>query len=107
MNTSLVKGAIGLVVSSGTATIVGNLVKQSLPDDLSKIKKVTTAVAGFAIAGMAGAAAAQYAEDQIDAAASGLETGWLLAQELRKKKVVVVDVDPADVKDEPVTDEEK
>lgn len=101
MNTVLIKSAVGLIVSSGTATIVGNLVKQSLPEDLSRIKKVTTAVAGFAIAGMAGAAAAQYAEDQIDATVGGLETGWLLAQELRKKKVVVVDIEDEGEKEDP------
>jgi hypothetical protein len=96
---TLIKGAVQLTVSSGSAVVVGNFIKQSLPTDLKKYQKVTTAIAGLAISGMTAAAAAEYAGKQVDSLFDGVNTGWLVAQELRNRKVVKVDVDTEAVKD--------
>lgn len=92
----VIKQVVELTVSAGTATIVGNLVKESLPENIGKYKKVTTTIAGFAISGMAGAAAAGYASKQVDALFDGILTGRIIAEELKNKKVVVVDVKDED-----------
>lgn len=97
MYVSLIKTAAELVVTAGVGTIVNTVVKEALPENLSKYKKITTTVGTFALSGMAGAAAASYASGQIDALVTGIKAGAKLAG---TKKVVVVDQDDTDTTSE-------
>lgn len=90
---TLIKGAVQLTVSSGSAIVVGNFIKQSLPTDLKKYQKITTAVAGLAISGMAAAAASDYAGKQVDTLFDAVNTGYLVGKKFADRKVVKVDVD--------------
>lgn len=101
----LVKSVVEITVSAGVGTIVGNVVKQNIPENMSRFKKITVMAGGFALSGMAGAAAASYASTQVDAVVSAGQAVGALAKGVKEgvsdKKVVVVDKDE-NVMDEPI-----
>jgi len=93
----LVKSLVEITVSAGVGTIVGNVVKQNLPENMSRFKKITVTAGGFALSGMAGAAAASYASTQVDSVVNAGQAIGALAKGVKNgvadKKVVVVDKD--------------
>lgn len=87
----LVKSLVEITVSAGVGTIVGNVVKQNLPENMSRFKKITVTAGGFALSGMAGAAAASYASTQVDSVVNAGQAIGALAKGV--KNGVVVDKD--------------
>lgn len=61
-----VKVITQMAASSGTGLIVGNLVKATTPDDISRIMKLRLAVGGWALAGTLGGLVAGHVGKQID-----------------------------------------
>lgn len=106
MYLTIVKTVTELTVAAGVSTIVGTVIKQALPENLSKVKKVTTLVGSIALSGMAGAAASKYATDQIDVAVEAVKVGFKVGDKLKDKKVVIVDVTEEDktVPEDPESD---
>lgn len=63
---SLGKGAIALVASAGAGTVITNVVKATMPANISTVNKVLTLVGGFVISGMVGAVASNYVTNELD-----------------------------------------
>jgi hypothetical protein len=68
-----IKAISDIVVSAGVASVVGNAIKASTPDDLKRFKKISITVGGFVLSGMVSGMATKYTNEQIDAAASVLK----------------------------------
>lgn len=63
---AFLKAGVGFMVSSGTGAIVGNIVRATLPENVSKFNKVCTIFGTVAISGVVGAAATNHVDEQID-----------------------------------------
>ena len=117
----LIKTATEIVVSAGASTIVSTVIKQAMPDNLSKYKKITVVAGTIALSGAAASAASKYAGDQVDAAIKIVKLGPVFKDELAKNveqarqdikdktesKQVVIDNDGVHVNDTTDTNEEK
>ena len=119
----LIKTATEIVVSAGASTIVSTVIKQAMPDNLSKYKKITVVAGTIALSGAAASAASKYAGDQVDAVIKVVQLGPVFKDELAKGlqkskediqaategKQVVLNTDGVHVesKDETDTNEEK
>lgn len=62
----MIKTIIGLTTSIGVGQVVQNIVEATTPDNLSKVKKITTIVGGMAVSAVLGNLASEYAEEQFD-----------------------------------------
>lgn len=62
----MIKTIIGLTTSIGVGQVVQNIVEATTPNNLSKVKKITTIVGGIAVSTVLGNLASDYAEDQFD-----------------------------------------
>lgn len=62
----MIKNIIGLTTSIGVGQVVQNIVEATAPNNLSKIKKITTIVGGMAVSSVLGNLASEYAEEQFD-----------------------------------------
>lgn len=65
---STVKSGVGLVVSFGVGTVVGNLIKSTTPVDTGKLVKACIKVGGFVLSSAFGELASNYTDKQIDEA---------------------------------------
>lgn len=59
--------AVSIVASSAASVVVGNIVSATTPADLTKIQKINVKVGGYVVGAAAGAIAAKYMLEQIDA----------------------------------------
>jgi len=59
---------LGIAASTGAASIVGNAIKMSTPDNLKLSKKVVMGIGGLALSGMFGTMASKWVEGEIDEA---------------------------------------
>lgn len=62
----VVKGVAELAVSAGVGVVVGNLVRATTPEDLSRVQKIMVGVGGYAIGGVLGDLSAKHVSGQID-----------------------------------------
>lgn len=62
----MIKTIIGLTTSIGVGQVVQNIVESTTPNNLSKVKKITTIVGGMAVSAVLGNLASEYAEEQFD-----------------------------------------
>lgn len=62
----MIKTIIGLTTSIGVGQVVQNIVEATTPNNLSKVKKITTIVGGTVVSGVLGNLASEYAEEQFD-----------------------------------------
>ena len=62
-----VKTVVGLVTGVGAGTIVGNIVKATTPETVTRVGRITIVIGTFFVGGMVGDAAAKYATGQVDA----------------------------------------
>lgn len=62
----MLKTILGLTTSIGVGQVVQNIVKATTPDNLSKVKKITTIVGGIAVSAVLSNLASEYAEKQFD-----------------------------------------
>lgn len=74
---TVVRHVVGIVSSAGVGSIVGNAIKATTPDELSKIQKITIATGSIALSGAAGMHAANYVERQFD---EGIKTFRMMAE---------------------------
>lgn len=70
MITNTVKALTGVALSFGIQEVVGNAVKAVTPQNISKVKKVYTAIGGFAISLAIMDVAGEAVDNTIDGAAS-------------------------------------
>lgn len=70
---TIFKAVVELAVSAGTGTVVGNAVKATTPENLSKIGKVLVAIGSFGLAGLASEAAVASVNRQIDKVVDGFK----------------------------------
>ena len=68
----LLKAAVSLAASSGVGAVVGNLVRHTTPQGLTRAQKVLVGIGGFALSTIVGDMAGKQAERNIDAAAEML-----------------------------------
>ena len=62
----MIKTIIGLTTSIGVGQVVQNIVEATTPNNLSKVKKITTIVGSMALTGVLSHLAGEYAEEQFD-----------------------------------------
>lgn len=62
----MIKTIIGLTTSIGVGQVVQNIVEATTPNNLSKVKKITTIVGGMAVSTVLGNLTSEYAEKQFD-----------------------------------------
>ncbi len=62
----MIKTIIGLTTSIGVCQVVQNIVEATTPDNLSKVKKITTIIGGMAVSAVLSNLASEYAEEQFD-----------------------------------------
>ncbi len=62
----MIKTIIGLTTSIGVGQVVQNIVEATTPDNLSKVKKITTIIGGMAVSAVLSNLASEYAEEQFD-----------------------------------------
>lgn len=62
----MIKNIISLTTSIGVGQVVQNIVEATTPNNLSKVKKITTIVGGMAVSAVLGNLASEYAEEQFD-----------------------------------------
>ena len=62
----MIKTIIGLTTNIGVGQVVQNIVEATAPNNLSKVKKITTIVGGMAVSAVLGSLASEYAEEQFD-----------------------------------------
>lgn len=63
---TITKLAVGLATQVGTGTLVGSIVKNFTPENLSTVKKVCVATAGIAASGLVGTKLTEYTDGMID-----------------------------------------
>lgn len=66
MNASMIKSVIGLASGFGASYVVGNVIKATTPENLTKLGKVGVWIGGFAIGGIVAKSASDYTEWQFD-----------------------------------------
>lgn len=59
--------AVSIIASSAASVVVGNIVSATTPTDLTKIQKINVKVGGYVVGAAAGAIAAKYLLENIDA----------------------------------------
>lgn len=64
----ITKYALQFAVTSGVGTVVGNAVKNSTPEDVSRLTKISIRIGSIALASYAGALVAKHVEDEVDKA---------------------------------------
>ena len=62
----MIKTIISLTTSIGVGQVVQNIVEATTPNNLSKVKKITTIVGGMAVSAVLSNLASEYAEKQLD-----------------------------------------
>ena len=62
----MLKTILGLTTSIGVGQVVQNIVEATTPDNLSKVKKITTIGGGIAVSAVLSNLASEYAEKQFD-----------------------------------------
>jgi hypothetical protein len=62
----MIKTIIGLTTGIGVGQVVTNIVEATTPNNLSKVKKITTIVGGMAVSAVLSNLASEYAEEQFD-----------------------------------------
>ena len=70
----MIKTIIGLTTSIGVGQVVQNIVEATTPNNLSKVKKITTIVGGMAVGAVLGNLASEYAEEQFDSIRNTFKT---------------------------------
>lgn len=63
---SIGKGVVCFVASAGVGTVVTNVVKATMPANVSTMNKVLTVVGGFVLSSMVGAVASQYVAAELN-----------------------------------------
>ncbi len=71
---NIAKAAVSIVTSTGVGVIVGNAIKASTPDNLTKFQKVSTTVGSIVLTSMVAGAASNYAGEQIEQTVTQLKT---------------------------------
>lgn len=66
MKTGLIRVITTQAITIGVSGVVGTVLSSFKPDNLKTIEKVSFAVGSYAIGAMAGAAAANYVNEQVD-----------------------------------------
>lgn len=80
---AITKGVVGLIVSMGVGTIVGNTIKASTNSaDLNLLNKVGVGLGALAISGLVSSKVSQHTTDTIDNTLEQIEE---VKSELRKK----------------------
>ena len=62
----ILKKSLGLAISIGTSSIVGEVIKRTTSNDISKGAKLTRSIAGWAISGCIASNVTKYVENEID-----------------------------------------
>lgn len=60
------KGLAEFAVSAGTGAVVGNIVRATTPEDLTRLQKITLGIGAYALGGVLGDLSAKYITSQID-----------------------------------------
>lgn len=64
---------VGVIVTSTTSVVVGNVIAATTPLDLSKIDKINIKVGGYVLGVTAGAIASKYTLEYIDETLAAIE----------------------------------
>lgn len=75
----VVKSLAGFASSLGAGTVVGNAIKATTPDELSKLGKVLVSVGSVALSGAAGSIASKWIEDEIQKFADDFKSARVTA----------------------------
>lgn len=70
----MIKTIIGLTTSIGVGQVVQNIVEATTPNNLSKVKKITTIVGGIVVSAVLSNSASEYAEEQFDSIRNAFNT---------------------------------
>lgn len=89
----ITKLAAGLVVSTGVGTIVGNVLRNTVPADAKLVRKISTYVGAAALSAMVANQATVFVEGQIDGYANAVTE---LKSQVQKSKVSDVAQDGAE-----------
>lgn len=81
-----VKMVLGLGVSIGTGTIVGSVVKHTLPANTGKFTKGCVVLATYVIGSMAGKAVVEHFENDFDDTVEQVEEAIETLKELKKDR---------------------
>jgi uncharacterized membrane protein len=69
----IVKTVGGIIVSVGVGAIVGNVIKDTTPEDVGKIKKMCIGLGSVVLTNMVGDKAVTYIEDKVDNAVKAIK----------------------------------
>lgn len=63
---TIFKAVVEVAISLGTGTVVGNVIKATTPENMSKFGKVLVGIGSFAVSGLVSEAAVASVNRQID-----------------------------------------
>lgn len=79
-----VKGALTFAVSSGVAAVVGNVVKETTPDDFKMVSKIAVGIGTVALSYMLGDMVAEYTSRKIDETIDGVNEAKKAFSEIKE-----------------------
>lgn len=61
-----IKSVVGFVVSSGVGSIVGQTLRNTIPEDATRVKKIVMGIGAFALGSAVSAKVVEYVDEQLD-----------------------------------------
>lgn len=103
----LVKTGAGLIASLSAGNVVGNIIKATTPENLSKTKKLLTLAGGLVVSAVIADLASTYVEDQIQDVADGFTFGRAFSERVKAaREAGAASVDEEDIVVAEVVDDE-
>jgi hypothetical protein len=102
---SILAGVAELAASAGAGLVVGNLVKATTPDNLSKVNKVLLVIGSYTIGGVLSDLSSMYARNKIEVYSEKVASVFRTPSEDSDEAVLVVteESDAKEVVEEPKT----